>query len=177
MEKPTNLSQDTVASLEAAPGSNPGLPALEQQHELCQAQSGGLPGGTTSVGRQEVRLVSPFPLPSQLLCAHKCAYAHAHAHTHPHTCTHLYSYTHLDTYVHSHVYTHSHTGSMLTCVHTCSHTHTHPHACTLLHSPSPSTGSPSHPHTLIPSPCELVLRSSEPQDGSENKMLQMMKLE
>lgn len=93
--KPTDSSQDMVASLEAAPGSNPGLPALEQQHELCQAQSGGLQGGTTSVGRQEVRLVSPFPLPSQLLCAHKCVYVHAHAHTHPHTLIFIYTLRHI----------------------------------------------------------------------------------
>lgn len=104
-------------------------------------------------------------LPSS--CVHISVYMCMH--TLIHTPTHLYSYTHLDTYVHSHVY--SHTGSMFTCVHTCSHMHTHPHACTPLCSPSPHTGSPSHTHTLIPLPCELVLCSSEPQDGSENKML------
>ena len=37
MEKLTDLCQDTVVSLEAAPGSNPDLPALKQWLELCQA--------------------------------------------------------------------------------------------------------------------------------------------
>lgn len=120
LEKSTNLSQDAVPSLVAAPESNQVFQLWSQQHELCRARPGGFWGETRR---------SSWSHPSHFLPS-----SHACRHTLIHTPTrHTILYTHSDPYGPSHVYTHSHTQA---CSHMCtlaltlihSHMHTHTHA-------------------------------------------------
>lgn len=133
LEKSTNLSQDAVPSLVAAPESNQVFRLWSQQHELCRARPGGFWGETRR---------SSWSHPSHFLPAPTHAGTHSYTppqgtqfyiHTQTHTGPHMYTHTltHRHAYICAHSLLHSYTA---TCIHTLmpsqpsnwlTHTHTH----------------------------------------------------